>query len=284
MGSGGLQTPSWKAIRDGLRGDGFAIVDNFLDGADLLALRQECEAVVEATLARLRCPYSNGDQVARVSGCIFQPVRPDCDGVHGLGGYLQARKAWPCSTRVAELLLGGKMRELVKHCLGTGGFVFNDQYIVKPPSSQLTAFKWHRDSDQLCASEVDYQPYISVWCALDNMTEGNGALTLLPGSAVSWQSDAASARPEMDARLCSNMPDSTALDRQVVANISAGSLVVLSDTVLHRSGPNLSSFSRRAWMPQFSSKPILCKATGCPIAHAVPLEALQEPGNVNHDS
>ena len=46
------------------------------------------------------------------------------------------------------------------------------QYIVKPPGSAESGFTWHRDSDWL--SDVGNQrvPYISLWCALDDMTEG----------------------------------------------------------------------------------------------------------------
>ncbi len=81
------------------------------------------------------------------------------------------------------------------------------QYIVKPPRSPLSQFKWHRDSDWMSDANVERHPYISVsfrlpygdaigfalacqpfvhpvfmkfvntappqvWCALDDMTEG----------------------------------------------------------------------------------------------------------------
>ena len=50
----------------------------------------------------------------------------------------------------------------------------------------------------------------------------------------------------------------------------AGTAVITSDTVQHCSGPNLSQHIRRAWMPQFSSGPLLWTSGGC-VSIAVPL-------------
>ena len=47
----------------------------------------------------------------------------------------------------------------------------------------------------------------------------------------------------------------------------AGDVLFMSDRVLHCSGPNASDKVRRAWMPQFSSGPVL-DASGAPVAVA----------------
>lgn len=57
------------------------------------------------------------------------------------------------------------------------------QYIIKPPRSLLSAFTWHRDSDWCRTGDVHYAPYISVWCALDDMTLENGCLWVRPFTA-----------------------------------------------------------------------------------------------------
>ncbi len=82
----------------------------------------------------------------------------------------------------------------------------------------------------------------------------------------------------------------------MVLKMPAGSVVVLTDTVLHGSAPNLTRSVRRAWMAQFTRAPITwlseggvaptqaCgaaaaaeaeRAAGVPVALAVPLSRLR---------
>lgn len=53
--------------------------------------------------------------------------------------------------------------------------------------------------------------------------------------------------------------------------LPAGSLVVLSSEVMHRSMDNRGDAVRRAWMPQFSAAPIYKANSASLLAHAVPL-------------
>lgn len=53
--------------------------------------------------------------------------------------------------------------------------------------------------------------------------------------------------------------------------------VLFWDTLLHASGPNTSRHTRRAWMPQFCSRPITRLSDGQPVALAVPLRSLVAP-------
>ncbi|GIM08772.1 hypothetical protein Vretimale_12773 [Volvox reticuliferus] len=147
---------------------------------------------------------------------------------------------------------------------GEGPYLFNEQFIVKPPrSSAAAAFGWHRDSDW-CRDrqEYEYSPYVSVWTALDDMTADNGALTVLPGSHVAsdanWCGDGWSKGRQPDEYLF----------------VPAGTVVVFLDTLLHASGPNRSQHMRRAWMAQFSALPILRRIDQQPVALAVPLSVL----------
>lgn len=68
----------------------------------------------------------------------------------------------------------------------------------------------------------------------------------------------------------------------VIADVRAGSVLAMSDKVLHCSGPNASSVTRRAWMPQFSDGAVTRRPAtdddkdgrGEPVALAVPIDAL----------
>ena len=49
----------------------------------------------------------------------------------------------------------------------------------------------------------------------------------------------------------------------------AGTIIVMSDQVLHRSSPNIGDTVRRAWMPQFSAGRIAWKESDKPVAFAI---------------
>jgi hypothetical protein len=64
--------------------------------------------------------------------------------------------------------------------------LFNDQYIVKPPhrhgrALDSSCFQWHYDS-QWCDGDckANYRQYLSAWVALDDVSEENGTLRMLP--------------------------------------------------------------------------------------------------------
>ena len=67
-----------------------------------------------------------------------------------------------------------------------------------------------------------------------------------------------------------------------ITNVCGVAQVILSDGVLHSSQANASLRSRRAWMPQFSCRPIRWQATCAPVALAIPIgPSDQEPDTVH---
>jgi ectoine hydroxylase-related dioxygenase (phytanoyl-CoA dioxygenase family) len=54
--------------------------------------------------------------------------------------------------------------------------------------------------------------------------------------------------------------------------LSAGSAVIMTDVVEHASGANRTQYARRAWMPQFSCKPIVWKEDKMPVSLAIMLK------------
>ena len=210
--------------------------------------------------------------------------------------------------------------------------LFNDQYIVKPPSSAHARFSWHRDS-QWCdepdanerdddvaktndkndasgsaGSARDAPSYLSLWTALDDAHAANGAVRVLPyprddhgddrGDGVALpvpvsgsHAERSSAYPLNAARLNALAIDrwrdddaaaeaSVAFADVVIADVRAGSVLAMSDKVLHCSGPNASSATRRAWMPQFSDGAVARRdprddERAAPVALAVPIDALE---------
>lgn len=112
-------------------------------------------------------------------------------------------------------------------CLLTIYKKLNEQYIVKPPlSSSYSQFAWHRDSDYYHDTSIKNQVTIACWTALDDVNRLNGTVIV---------------------------------EDDHVVEIPAGSILFMSSHLLHKSTGNTSTQFRRAFMPQFSSLPILDK-------------------------
>jgi len=150
---------------------------------------------------------------------------------------------------------------------------FNDQYIVKPPARnkeclRSSSFQWHYDS-QWCDAEhsSSYTSYLSCWVPLDDVSEENGTLRILPyaeASAAATHREKALAYPSRQT-LPSPLSDDGCDGIGRLITVSAGSVVFFSDVVLHCSGPNLGDSIRRVWMPQFSAGPIM-RRDGRPVS------------------
>lgn len=170
--------------------------------------------------------------------CIYEPVSPEVlkrfpRARDSFDEYARLRSVWPCSDRVVPTtLLSERIQSIVHAVIPEDARLFNEQYIVKPShSGSAGAFGWHRDCDSL--SEMGIRPedvmYVSLWIALDDVTEENGCLVVRPMTG----------------------------SEEVCIEIPRGSGVLMSHLVEHKSGPNRTQFQRRAWMPQFSRGPIL---------------------------
>ena len=91
----------------------------------------------------------------------------------------------------ADGAIGSLAIDLLR-CRASDARLFNDQYIVKPPLSdprrlergtrpEKSAFPWHADSQWMDASDhATRRPYLSMWTALDDATEANGAVRVWP--------------------------------------------------------------------------------------------------------
>ena len=157
------------------------------------------------------------------------------------------------------------MVELARALVGPEAYIFIELFILKLPQNRVP-FGWHQDHGYVDAYGYGhYAPNISVWTALDDMTAENGALEVLPFTQRRF--DAVPPHHEDEhGNLVADFgsPSGTVLQRP------AGSLIVQSDLLPHRSGLNASSAVRRAYLCQFSPRPVVDER-GHPIQMAVPL-------------
>jgi ectoine hydroxylase-related dioxygenase (phytanoyl-CoA dioxygenase family) len=113
-------------------------------------------------------------------------------------------------------------------------------------------FSWHQDSGYI---GHDHKPYLSCWCALDDVTEENGTIYILPYSRAGTRDWTPHTREAGSNDLIGYTGD----DPGIPVICPAGSIAVFSSTVFHRSGENRASEMRRIYLAQYSAEPILNK-------------------------
>ncbi len=151
---------------------------------------------------------------------------------------------------LGEFIFNDLMAEVCRATIGDTAFLFWEQFVVKGTDKEGAAFGWHQDSGYC---DGPHKPYVNAWIPLDDVNEENGTVYLLPYSL-------AGTRDRIE-----HQPVPGTNDREgyfgpetgVPANCPAGSIVVFSSTVFHRSGANSTDKMRRAYALQYSPEPVL---------------------------
>ncbi|MFI7272389.1 phytanoyl-CoA dioxygenase family protein [Streptomyces sp. NPDC049879] len=154
-------------------------------------------------------------------------------------------------------LFGETMAEICRATLGPDAYLFWEQYVIKAADKD-TSFAWHQDSGYV---HEDHEPYVTCWIALDDVTEENGAVHLLPYSRSGIRSYVRHIKDERtNDQVCY-----FGSDPGVPVTVPAGSIAVFSSVMIHRSGPNLTDRYRRVYLAQYSREVITAKTGGEPI-------------------
>lgn len=148
-------------------------------------------------------------------------------------------------------IYGPTMAAICRAVLGPEAYLFYEQYVIKAADPDTT-FAWHQDSGYV---HEDHQPYLTCWIALDNVTEENGSVYLLPYSRSGIRSYVKHIRAETGDQVCY-----FGSDTGMPVTVPAGSIVCFSSTVIHRSGANSTDRLRRVYLLQYSAEVIMDKA------------------------
>jgi hypothetical protein len=112
--------------------------------------------------------------------------------------------------------------------------------VMNKPAGQGTRLPWHQDGGAVW--QLDRDPLVTIWVALDSATPENGCLEVVPGShrlgLLSWFGSTLS-----DDNVAVHCP----ADAVVPLPVEEGHAVLLHNWVLHRSGVNPSPGPRRAF-------------------------------------
>lgn len=169
------------------------------------------------------------------------------------------------SPAITAFLFSDLMTEITRATLGETVYLFNEQYVVKAADKD-TKFGWHQDSGYIGHY---HKPYLSCWCALDDMSEANGTISVLPYARAGMKPD----------DLFEHVVEEGTNDRVgyhgsdpgIAVIVPAGSIVAFSSRTFHRSGANHTDQMRRSYLAQYSMEPILTKDNSKIWAQAVPL-------------
>ena len=134
---------------------------------------------------------------------------------------------------------------IVLPLLGTGDArLYWEQAVAKPPQAR-TELPWHQDNGY---TPLLPEEYVTCWLALDDADVDNGCLWVIPGS------HRAGTKPHVNGgsgpfRVGYEGPPTDG----VAVPVARGSVLVFSSLLMHRSGPNTTDRSRRAWILQYCS-------------------------------
>ena len=95
--------------------------------------------------------------------------------------------------------------------------------------------------------------YVTLWCALDDVSEQNGTISVLPFSRAGTQEVIDHVKDPTLNDLVGYFGD----DPGDPVIVPAGSIAVFSSALLHRSDPNRTARPRRSYVVQYSPEPIL---------------------------
>ena len=166
---------------------------------------------------------------------------------------------------LGHFLFSNLLADISRLTLGDNVYLHNDQFVVKSEKEGMK-FSWHQDGSYVQARIGSHPECITCWCSLDEVSEANGTIYVLPASRFGSR------------ELVEHIKDPVTNDRvgyfgddpgdPVLA--PAGSIAVFSSTVFHRSGPNPSGQPRRAYLAQYAPMPIQNKPGEWPQYFAEP--------------
>lgn len=208
--------------------EGFVILPRVIPDDLLELLRSGCKASMDATDAEM-----------------------DAKGVDALGINRRGNRYFSCQPshsdrRLYDFIFSPLMEGVCRQLLGDTAHVFWEQYVVKGAETGMS-FSWHQDSGYVGA-DTPHRPYLTCWCALDDMSEANGTAYILPQSRAGIRSRVEHIRdPQIN-----DLVGYFGSDPGDPVLCPAGSIALFSSVTFHRSGWNRTPHLRRAYLIQYS--------------------------------
>lgn len=224
--------------------EGYFIVERAIAGEILEDLRHECRRFIDEINAEMDAAGQT------VSGINHRDKR-----------YFIANRHAK-SEKLRRFLFGERMADICRATIGPDAYLFVEQYVVKCAEVGMK-FAWHQDSGYV---GHDHTPYLSAWCALDDMSEANGTIYVLPYSRAGGKNRVEHRKENGSNDMVGYFGD----DPGIPVIVPAGSIVCFSSTLFHRSGANTTRKPRRSYLCQYSPNVIMNKEGTAPWNTATP--------------
>lgn len=210
--------------------DGYFILENVIGEEDLELLRGAAQFSMDRLDAKM------------------EEAGVDRIGINARGKRYFSNMIYRDRPELRRFIFGPVMEQICRRVLGDDAYLFWEQYVIKAGDPETT-FAWHQDSGYV---HEDHDPYLTCWIALDDVTEENGSVYLLPYSRSGIRSYVRHIPIETGDKVCY-----FGSDPGMPVTAPAGSIVCFSSTVIHRSGANLTDRLRRVYLLQYSDQVIM---------------------------
>ena len=216
--------------------EGYCILEGVIDQETLTMLREECAYFVG---------YTDGSMDQEGVGTR---------GITHRGSRYFIGNRYRMSGRLHRFLFGALMAEVATTLLGDDVYLFNEQWVVKG-AEQGMKFSWHQDSGYVMYRDATavHRPYLSCWCTLDDVSEANGTVYVLPHSAGNTRDRVVEHVRQEGSNDLVGFDDS---QPGVPVVAPAGSIACFTSFNLHKSGANRTEAMRRVYLAQYSNEPI----------------------------
>lgn len=154
--------------------------------------------------------------------------------------------------QIGEFVFSELMAEVCRATLGDHAYLFWDQYVIKCADKGMK-FSWHQDSGYV---HPKANPYLTCWITLDDVTEENGTVYLLPYSMSGIRTWVKHVKDPVSNDLVGYFGSL----RGIPVILPAGSIAVFSSFVFHSSGANTTPNMRRIYLAQYSGEIIMDEA------------------------
>jgi ectoine hydroxylase-related dioxygenase (phytanoyl-CoA dioxygenase family) len=221
---GPFQLLSSAQVRDFGRLGGFVLEDAFT-AAEVAAVIEAIDPLEAESESLLRGLEGGRFGIARAGEIVFSP-------------HLVAR-----SEVLKQFSRHRVIRQLLGDLLGADVRLYWDQLVYKKPHT-ADEFPWHQDNGY---TFVEPQQYLTCWIALTDATMDNGCPWILPG--VHRLGTLEHRWTDLGFECVGDSEDTA---DALALPVEAGSIAVFSSLTPHRTGPNLTDATRKAYILQYA--------------------------------
>lgn len=225
-----------------LETNGYFLLDNVFTREEMDMLAAQIEAHQKRHEERIAAKGGT-EGISRAKEISFTPFLAEQDD------DLRAFATRPEFVAIATQLLGPDID------------LYWNQAVFKEPEGEKE-FPWHQDDGY---TPVSPSPYLTLWLALNDATEENGCIWVLPGS---HKNGVVEHKPSPIGLICHASDDP---DQGVPVPVKAGSLAVFYSLTMHKSGVNRSQGSRKAYILQYSHAGLKNLRTGEVMKDKIPV-------------